>query len=167
MFAPMKKQNPDISQMFNERVRKTVSCWIWDGTIMAVGYGCLRFGGRTGPLFLAHRLSYVLHKGRIKKGLCVLHRCDNRRCVNPKHLFLGTRTDNMLDKVRKGRQSFTPGQKGEKSPNAKLSEPDVRTIRRTYCYRKHSFGALAKEFSMSKRQIMRIVKQQSWKHLAF
>lgn len=137
---------------------------MWKGTILTVGYGCIRFGGRKGKLLLAHRVSYELHIKPIENDLCVLHHCDNPVCVNPEHLFLGTRTDNMIDKVRKNRQSFTPGKKGEQSPNTHLTDDDVVQIRN-----KHingvSFRSLAIEFGISKRSVGRIIHCETWTHL--
>jgi hypothetical protein len=77
-------------------------CWLWTGSVASHGYGDLRLNKKTK---LAHRLSWELANGHIPDGYFVLHRCDVRLCVNPSHLFLGTTTDNMRDKVKKGRHS--------------------------------------------------------------
>lgn len=80
-------------------------CWLWNGQIGKRGYGMIGVPKRYGPrIQYAHRVSWRLHRGEIPDGLSVLHRCDNPKCVNPDHLFLGTAGDNIRDCVAKGRQ---------------------------------------------------------------
>ena len=79
-------------------------CWVWTRGRTAYGYGSIHGIGRNGGNGYAHRLSYETFVGPVPDGMCVLHRCDNPPCINPDHLWLGTRTDNMRDRDRKGRQ---------------------------------------------------------------
>jgi hypothetical protein len=76
-------------------------CWNWQGSAGNSGYGKLRIGHSKDHQ--THRLSYQLFHGEIPDGLCVLHRCDNRKCINPEHLFVGTHADNTRDMIEKGR----------------------------------------------------------------
>jgi len=76
------------------------ACWIWKGPTVTAGYGKISYFGK---LIGAHRVSWLMSKGDIPKGMHVLHRCDNPPCVNPDHLFLGTNRDNIYDRNRKGR----------------------------------------------------------------
>tara|TARA_R110000868_G_scaffold45878_2_gene151968 strand:- start:330 stop:872 length:543 start_codon:yes stop_codon:yes gene_type:complete len=84
-------------------VDETSSCWLWSGSLNKNGYGLFRPTYKT--RVLAHRFSYLLVRGPFSLSTCVLHTCDVRNCVNPTHLFLGTRADNIKDMVAKGRHT--------------------------------------------------------------
>lgn len=142
------------------KVRKdgNSGCWDWTASKDTHGYGHLRYQGR---IKLAHRMSYELHCGAIPAGMQVCHHCDNRICLNPEHLFLGTWRDNMIDKLAKGRQSRVR-QPGSKNPLAKLSEADIRAIRAdTTTLQKD----LAQRYGVSRPHISQIQSGGRWGHI--
>lgn len=135
-------------------------CWEWTGGTYPKGYGYI---GIWRQLHRAYRWAYEELVGPIPCGLSVLHRCDNRTCVNPSHLFLGTSQNNIQDMVDKDRQA-----KGETINNSKLTEKDVTEIRRRYHYRSyHNDNAceLAYEFRVGLATIRRILSRKTWKHV--
>lgn len=143
---------------FMMKVEQTANCWLWMGNKQSKGYGFFRYLGRRQ---LTHRVSYMLHKGPIPNGLCVLHKCDNPPCVNPDHLFLGTKTDNARDRDLKGHKGIH-NHHGEKNPSAKVTWDIVEMMRML-----HSHGwthvAIGKFFdSIKPPQISQIVRYKSW-----
>lgn len=131
-------------------------CWEWTGSVCKKGYGRIGIGGKKGRPYLAHRVSYETWVGPIPEGLIVCHRCDNPRCVNPLHLFLGTHQDNSDDKLSKSR-----GNRGMKHGNSKLTEDQVRYIREAWRPQKE----LARKFNVSQSLISQIQNRKIWTHL--
>lgn len=145
-------------------------CWIWTASADRYGYGQLRVGPGKGRLEYAHRLSWLIQTGEPAGDSCVLHKCDSGPigCVNPAHLFLGTRAENSADMVAKGRQArgetLAVNRRGEKHNMAKLSAADVLAIRelvRTGEPRK----SIAARFQVSKTTVKDIVLRRSWSHI--
>lgn len=138
-------------------------CIIWKGTTEAGGYGQIGRGRRGSGMVRAHRLAWEFANGPIPDGLCVLHKCDVRRCVNPEHLFLGTKKDNAQDMLRKGRARHVP-HLGEDNGTAKLTEQDVQKVRK-----RHGNGethvAIAASLGVRPTAIWSIVHGKSWKHV--
>ena len=132
-------------------------CWIWQGAVRSVEspYGRLTIGSRSDGsrrTIGAHQLSYMTFKGPIDGGLCVCHRCDNPRCVNPDHLFLGTKKDNADDRDEKGRNKPAPVYKGVDAPWAKLTAAQVSSIRASGL----SSRKIAPDFGISDGQVRAI-----------
>ena len=135
---------------FESKFVKADGCWEWNAGCWKNGYGAFGLDGKTQR---AHRVSYQLYLGEIPEGLQVLHKCDNRACVNPEHLFLGTHADNMKDCAKKGRYGSPSGEKHYKS---KLTDEQVADIRA-----RQKAGVkgtdLAREFGLTPSGISRIV----------
>lgn len=141
-------------------------CWEWTAAKARMGYG--NFALRHGVLIPAHRLSWILAHGMIPEGLWVLHRCDNPPCVNPAHLFVGTRQDNLDDMVAKRRHWAHKGEsitKGERNGRAKLTDAQVREIRDRYAAGGVSQPQLGREFGVTHAIIGNVVRRESWVHV--
>jgi hypothetical protein len=102
-------------------------CWTWTGG-KSEGYGRIK-GDSPDQWDFAHRLSWIFHHGPIPDDLFVCHRCDNRECTNPDHLFLGTSADNLEDMRIKGRGSPPPIHKGERHHLVKIPDSELPNIR--------------------------------------
>lgn len=91
---------PSDLKRFLAKFSQTSSCWLWRGAVLPFGHGRFRLNGRVA---LAHRVAYSLYVGDIPEDKFVLHKCDVPQCINPDHLFLGTKKDNTQDMLSKGR----------------------------------------------------------------
>jgi hypothetical protein len=144
---------------FWSKVNKLNDCWEWTGSLNEWGYGRFYFAAKE---WRAHRFSWLLHFGPIPIDQLVLHTCDNPKCINPNHLFLGSHIDNMRDKIRKKRYK---SQTGDKNFAAKLSEQDVLNIRYQYISSKISQYKLAEHYGVTRSTISAILTRRSWQHI--
>jgi hypothetical protein len=139
------------------------ACWNWTASLTRKGYG--QFSINSKP-FTAHRISYQFAVGEIPNGLFVCHTCDNRRCCNPKHLFVGTHIDNMQDMVRKGRQAVNQkggsSKFGEENNQHKLTVNQVNYIRQRYAEGGIYQRELAVEMGVHVTTILRILNGKRW-----
>lgn len=135
-------------------------CWEWRGAASKSGYGSFGVSGRTK---YSHRISYEAHKGEIPHGFDVCHSCDNRRCVNPAHLWLGTRAQNMADCAAKGR-ARGPNYKGSQIGTSKLSEAAVADVKIALA-RGARPADLGRKYGVTPQAISRIKSGKNWAHL--
>ncbi len=156
----MKEITPDVVERFYKYFPKYNSkeCMEWKASVDKGGYGRLKVKG---SMSLAHRISYQIHYGKISDKICVLHKCDNRKCVNPDHLWLGTYSDNVKDMCAKKRNVSHPGSKNFKS---KLNEFKV-TIIRASSLLGYNTKRLSIYFDVSTTTINRIKNNTLWTNI--
>lgn len=143
-------------------VRGPDECWEWQAGITSKGYARFSVGPRaTNRRVEGHVVAFTLHRGAPPMGLCVCHTCDNRKCVNPNHLFLGTRGDNNHDRDVKGRGVAL---KGEQHGCSKLNCEQVSEIR-FLCAQGVTQREVAKTFNVSKATVSHIWRRRIWKHV--
>jgi len=132
-------------------------CWNWMRCLDVFGYGQITIDYK---VYKCHRIVYELVYSIIPNGLLVLHHCDNPKCCNPKHLWLGNHDDNINDMVKKGRQ-----RRGENVNTCKLTEQQVLKIRELYSMGEYSHAQIAKMYNVTKQLITSILNYKIWKHL--
>lgn len=162
-FTPQPSVDPRLVTRFEAKVLRDRACWEWTGYKLK-GYG--RFNMR-GVVWYAHRLAWEIYVGAIPIGMQVLHSCDNPGCVNPAHLFLGSQADNMADMDRKKRRrmpSRTAAAKGESHGMAKLTNFEIRCIRKFAECGWEQYN-IAKIFEVHPATISRILSGRRWKHV--
>lgn len=149
---------PIVDRFWNKvQINEPDECWEWKGSKVKDGYGSFRIDIDSIHVVGAHRVSWFLCKGIIPDGLCVCHHCDNPGCVNPDHLFLGTRQDNENDKISKNRHA-----RGEGIPSSKLTTSQVISIRDKYNQGVRQID-LANQYNVSTANISLIVNNNGWK----
>lgn len=160
-----------VRARFFANVRRVPSgCWEWTASVDGQGYGWFSGLGER----KAHRASFVLHKGAIPKGFCVLHSCDNPRCVNPAHLSIGSATRNQAEKAARGRAKglnvgdlngmrTSPQSRptGTRNGASKLTPASVREIR-TRALGGAPVSVLAREFGVSRAAINDVIERVTW-----
>lgn len=155
----MQTKDPKQHLYANFKINKFTGCWNWTAGLFAVsGYGVFKNKKLARTATSASRASWIIHNGD-PGTLWVLHKCDNRRCVNPDHLFLGTPVDNMQDCSQKGRINH-----GEDRPQHKLTEADVRSMRKLR-QKGYSWRKLAKDFGVATNCVVSAVNGITWAHV--
>lgn len=152
----LEKFNNYLPDILDENI-----CWEWQGSIDAYGYGSFYFNRKQ---YKSHRLMYEIFYAEPLQNLHCLHKCDNRKCVNPLHLFSGTNLDNVKDKIQKGR-CYTGNQKGENNGSSKLKDNQVKEIRRLYDTGKYTMTELGKIYKVNRSTISYIVNKKTYIHL--
>lgn len=161
---------------FLARCKATPSgCIEWQGDRNLSGYGVLRaaMNGHPRKMIQAHRYAWYRAHGNVPEDMCICHKCDNRKCVNIEHLFLGTWADNNRDRSQKGRsgsriyseeerQRYSKMFRGSNQTNAKLTEKQALEI---YNRKDKTHAELAKEYGVSKAVVTSIKAKRSWRHI--
>jgi hypothetical protein len=161
---------PSETARFWSRVDRSAgpaACWPWTGLLYRTGYG--RFWICRSNLvipILPHRLAFFLVTGTDPGTDLVCHTCDNRRCANPGHLWIGSNSQNILDAIAKGRKRPSGGVlPGERNGFAKVTPAAVLAIRFRYGVGGVAARALGEEYGVTKSQALRIIHRKSWRHL--
>jgi hypothetical protein len=136
---------------------KKEDCWLWTGELNMHGYGVIFLNYKE---VSAHRYSYKKLKSEIPENMYVLHTCDIRKCVNPEHLFLGNAKDNAIDAMQKDRL-----RKGSSVGTSKLTEDQVREIRRLHEQEGLKYNEISKNFCITQDMISKIIRRKAWCHI--
>lgn len=150
-FSTAFRTAPLLERFHKSYVKNGDGCWNWIGTLTTFNkkwrYGLIAENRKDK---LAHRVSWEFHNGVIPEGMDICHKCDNTKCVNPEHLFLGTQADNNRDRDNKGRMY------------SKLSPEDVHHIREAYATGTVKQWELAKQYGLNQGHVSDIVNYKRW-----
>lgn len=162
-FIPIPPLPPDFWRRFDAKTERRGACLEWTGRPRNGQpdgqYGAMHLPMPDHRTVGAHRLAWVRHNGQIPEGMLVLHRCDNPRCVDTDHLFLGTDADNVADREAKGRNRPPIG---EKSGNARLSNADVCRIRARLAIGE-THRAISLDYGVCEATISHIASGRNWR----
>jgi len=148
--APRTLENMLFMKLAKDEV---TGCWNWTGGLFDSGYGRVTKNGKNA---LAHRVSYAHFFGSIPEGLQVCHKCNNKRCINPDHLYVGTHNDNMRD------VTLTDVHKGENNAKALLTQSQVLEIKAHIRERKIVYRKIAEMYGVSRQAIKDIASGRTW-----
>jgi len=175
IISPKKEEyKKRIEKRLIDRSKRSGGCLEWLGRINPLGYGIFKIRSlemkglttkKTKNSYFScgvHRVAYKTWVGDIPEGNYVLHTCDNRKCIEPSHMFLGTHLDNMRDMKDKNRQNKRPG---EKHHLTKFSDQDVINIRKLWDTGKFSQRELYERYKVSAACMCNIIRGNTWKHL--
>ena len=162
-MKPWEYRNINIEQRFedNKQIDDLTNCHNFLGFKTWQGYGKIKYKGKP---YLSHRLFWILNKGKIPQDKHILHKCDNPSCFNLDHLFIGTNSDNVADKVAKNRQYHPPKGKDHYRGNAKLTETQVMEIK-NLLKRGYSQADIHRDFKISRQIVSDIATSKTWGYL--
>ncbi len=152
--STLKNKPEDVWKYIDRRGED--ECWPWMGS-KSNPYGKFKLSEKT---VSAHRLIWEMFNGMMKKDMLVCHTCNNTYCCNPNHLYLGTSQDNMNDRKKAGHYNPLCG---EESHLHKLTEIEVKNIRKLYSTKLYTYTKLGEEFNVHRKTISRIVNGKNWR----
>lgn len=147
--APMSNLKDRFMAKVKIDTSESNACWLWTASSRGVGYGCIKVDGKVKD---AHIVSHEIFTGPVPKGMVVMHTCDNRLCVNPEHLKIGTYQENHLDAIAKGR--LKPWKRTRVEP---LTDAEIETIRDDFC-RGVSCRVLCTKYKVAPTSLGRLLK---------
>ena len=144
------------AERFWSKVNKGGDCWLWIASKTTSGYGKFVIRGK---YIAAHRYAYTAMNGPVPDGMCVCHKCDNRACVNPAHLWLGSNDDNMADMADKQRSPH-----GSQHMRSRLTPKAINDIRELHAAGGYTHRELARMFGVSRSTATKAINGTTWIH---